>query len=69
MTFSDEWGTDTTVSMPEPKELEIDAPTVDLGGFMMTEDGIAHNLTSSDLEIVYTPRYAPLPQLKVKDHG
>jgi len=32
---------------------------VDLGGFGMTALGLAHALSNSDLEEIFTPTYAP----------
>lgn len=56
----DNWGTDTTVSLPSvPSE---DYPMlVDLGGsgFGFTAGGICHNVTQADIEELATPPMAP----------
>jgi hypothetical protein len=61
MPVSDEWGADCPTSMPTPSEIPLDATKVDLGGFVFTENGIGHDLTAVDLEVVYTPRFQPMP--------
>jgi hypothetical protein len=55
---SDVWASDTSVSKPEPAASDQPA-LVDLGGFAMTAGGLAHNLTASDVEDIFTPMYAP----------
>lgn len=55
------WATDVPTSMPVPVEQWPGMPKVDLGGFMFTINGIAHDVTESELEDIYTPRFAPPP--------
>lgn len=53
------WGTDTVISMPAPLDRSQTA-YVDMGAFTFTEFGVAHNITSSDLETYLTPTFRPL---------
>lgn len=57
---SDHWGADCPISMPEPLRWG-QTPWVDMGHFCMTEEGIAHNITTSDLEFYQQPVFEPLP--------
>lgn len=52
----DLWGTDTPISLPVPPS---DPILVDMGSFGITTYGIAHNLTSADLE-AYVPKFLPV---------
>lgn len=58
--MSSPWGSDTVVSMPAPLRRDQEA-LVDMGGFAFTETGIAHNLSSSDLEVYLAPTFRPSP--------
>ena len=46
------------VSMPQPPKSEI---LIDMGTFGFTEFGLAHNITSADIEN-YTPNFIGRPQ-------
>lgn len=54
----DTWAADVTVSKPEPLG---DLPAIaDFdGGFVFTTGGMAHGLTETEVEEVFTPTYAP----------
>lgn len=52
------WASDAPVSQPEP--IDPERPVlVDLGGIGFTSGGLAHGLSNTDLEEIFTPRYAP----------
>lgn len=57
--MSEQWGTDAVISMPVPLD-GSSGEMLDTGGFGVTEYGIAHNLTSSDLETFLSPTFRPL---------
>ena len=50
------WASDTPISRPEPIEME---PLVDFGGFAFTMGGIALNVTSAEIEDIFTPPFMP----------
>lgn len=52
------WGTDTIISMPAPLR-PGQAPLIDMGMFVMTDTGLAHNLSVADLEAYLNPTYQP----------
>lgn len=60
MSDSTHWGADTIISMPAPLRKD-QAPLVDMGGFVFTEGGLAHNLNRADLETYLTPTFQPSP--------
>lgn len=51
------WGSDVPVSLPTPLPRD-DVAFVDMGGFAMTEFGLAHNFRDADWEN-YLPHFAP----------
>jgi len=55
---SDAWGTDTPISMPVPPEKGV---LVDMGSYVFTRGGLAHNLNHVDWEN-YLPVYLPSPE-------
>lgn len=58
MTSPTPWGADTPISMPHP--LDRDTTVLrDMGGFCFTTGGLAHNFTSSDLDVYLTPTFLP----------
>lgn len=54
-----QWGTDTIISMPAPLR-QGQEPLVDMGGFTFTTTGLAHNLTRADLEAYLSPTFRPV---------
>ncbi len=55
----DQWGSDTRISMPVPVERHPAAPSVDLGGFIFTSQGLVLPANQALIEDRYTPRYVP----------
>lgn len=51
------WGADVPVSMPVPPESAVLVP---MFGFGFTIDGLFHDLTEADAEVLGTPTYAPV---------
>jgi hypothetical protein len=58
MTTSDDWGSDVRISQPQPADPDIPV-VVDLGGFGFTPNGLVHNITSTEVEEVFSPTFAP----------
>lgn len=56
--FDDQWGTDTSISMPQADKVP-DAVHVDLGGFAFTPQGLVFNLTEADREGLISAPYSP----------
>lgn len=54
----DAWAADVPVSQPEPLGKRPAMVTFE-GGFVFTTGGIAHDLTPTQAEEVFTPTYAP----------
>lgn len=51
------WSTDVRVSRPVPPDGDV---FVDFGGTGMTANGLAHSITDSDVEEIFTPYYGPV---------
>lgn len=58
MTTND-WASDVPVSLPQP--LDIDGAHVPMHGFVFTENGLFHDLSEADHEVLRQPTYAPPP--------
>ena len=54
----DTWAADGPVSQPEPLSDRPALVSFD-GGFCFTSGGIAHDLTATQAEEVFTPTYGP----------
>lgn len=52
------WGADVPISMPQPLDRDTTVLAT-MGGFCFTTGGIAHNFTSSDLDVYLTPTFRP----------
>lgn len=59
MTTDNTWSADVKVSMPKP--IQQGDALVDMGGFAFTVNGLAHNITQSDLEEISSPTFSPPP--------
>lgn len=53
------WGADTIVSMPVPLK-KAQQELVDMGGFTITQHGLAHSITESDVEDYISPTFRPM---------
>jgi hypothetical protein len=65
--MSDTWATDTAVSFPEPPTSDVPV-LVDFEGFGFTMNGMAHNISGTDLEEMLTPHFAPEGFVGLPDH-
>lgn len=54
---SETWASDTAVSLPEP--VDTQGVNVPMFGFVFTENGLFHDLSEADHEILRTPTFAP----------
>jgi hypothetical protein len=50
------WGADVPISMPEPSNDDV---LIDMGAVGFSENGLVHNLNSSDLEEYQIPTFGP----------
>ncbi|MFF7198186.1 hypothetical protein ACFZAM_31320 [Streptomyces sp. NPDC008079] len=63
-----QWGSDVPVSMPQPLPSDLTGHTVAMGGFVMTERGLFHDLSSADHDRMSRPQFAPYnPQQHVNE--
>lgn len=54
---SQAWASDAPISLPEPAE---STPlSVPMFGFVFTENGLFHDLSEADHEVLRTPTFAP----------
>lgn len=51
-----DWGGDTPPSLPEALQR---TKYVDMGGFIFTDGGIAHDVSHTDIERLRVPPFAP----------
>ncbi|MFI0967064.1 hypothetical protein ACH4S8_37620 [Streptomyces sp. NPDC021080] len=56
--MADQWGADVPVSMPQPLPAKL-GNTVPMGGFVMTENGLFHDLSAADHARLSRPSFAP----------
>lgn len=54
------WASDAPVSLPAPPEQTL--LSVPMYGFVFTENGLFHDLTEADHEVLRTPTFAPPDQ-------
>ena len=52
----DAWAADTAISRPDPPSVPV---MVDFDGFGFTMNGMAHNLSSGEIEELVIPTFAP----------
>ncbi len=66
--MSETWASDVPVSMPEPLPVTGQVP---MYGFVFTENGLFHDLSEADHEVISHPTYGPMdPGLReVIDNG
>ncbi|MET7363277.1 hypothetical protein ABZS76_33235 [Streptomyces sp. NPDC005562] len=66
--MADQWGSDVPVSMPAP--LPSDVPgIVPMGGFVMTESGLFHDMSAADHERLSRPTFAPYDPMRLRDES
>jgi len=54
----DVWASDVRISQPEPASAEQPVQ-INLGGLGFTSGGLQHMISSSEIEEIFTPTYAP----------
>lgn len=53
------WASDAPVSLPEP--VDLDRVHIRMYGFVFTEQGLFHDLSETDHEVLRVPTFAPPP--------
>lgn len=67
--MADQWGSDAPVSMPEPLPRDLSGNTVAMDGFVMTENGLFHDLSAADHETLSRPTFAPYDPMDRRDES